>query len=385
MLFRRRYVIIFLMEIRIEKTRKQEAAAVAEMYRQGSALLLARGVDQWQNGYPALKDVLSDIEAGISFLLFADGEPAASMAIVSREPTYDRIYGGNWLTGEGRYLAVHRVCVRDGFRRLGLTGRLYAFAAEKALQEDCVSLRADTHEKNIAMRGALAKNGFRECGRIFLADGAERVAYEKILTKEEVQEMQTEKKRLVVATGNAHKLREIAEIFPDCEVIGQKAAGFDGEAEETGTTFAENALIKARTAAKALGCPALADDSGICVEALGGAPGVYSARYAGGHGDDAANRALLLKNLEGAADRRAYFESAVALVYPDGREIVAQGRTYGEILSEDTGENGFGYDCIFRSDDLGKSFGLASAEEKNAVSHRYRALRNLLEKLGGSL
>ena len=176
MLFRRRYVIIFLMEIRIEKTRKQEAAAVAEMYRQGSALLRARGVDQWQNGYPALKDVLSDIEAGISFLLFADGEPAASMAIVSREPTYDRIYGGNWLTGEGRYLAVHRVCVRDGFRRLGLTGRLYAFAAEKALQEGCVSLRADTHEKNIAMRGALAKNGFRECGRIFLADGAERVA-----------------------------------------------------------------------------------------------------------------------------------------------------------------------------------------------------------------
>lgn len=373
------------MEIRIEKTREQEAAAVAEMYRQGSALLRARGVDQWQNGYPALKDVLSDIEAGISFLLFADGEPAASMAIVSREPTYDRIYGGNWLTGEGRYLAVHRVCVRDGFRRLGLTGRLYAFAAEKALQEGCVSLRADTHEKNIAMRGALAKNGFRECGRIFLADGAERVAYEKILTKEEVREMQTAKKRLVVATGNAHKLREIAEIFPDCEVIGQKAAGFDGEAEETGTTFAENALIKARTAAKALGCPALADDSGICVEALGGAPGVYSARYAGEHGNDRANRALLLKNLKNAGSRRAYFESAVALVFPDGKTVTATGRTYGYILTEEHGTGGFGYDPIFFSDDLQKSFGDATAEEKNAVSHRFRALTALREKTGGEL
>ena len=189
-------------------------------------------------------------------------------------------------------------------------------------------------------------------------------------------------KRLVVATGNAHKLREIAEIFPDREVIGQREAGFDGEVEETGRTFEENALIKARAAAKALGCPALADDSGICVEALGGAPGVYSARYAGGHGDDGANRARLLENLKGIKNRRAYFESAVALVYPDGREVTAAGRTYGHILFEETGKNGFGYDSLFFSDDLQKSFGLASAAEKNAVSHRYRALKNLVAKLG---
>ena len=191
-----------------------------------------------------------------------------------------------------------------------------------------------------------------------------------------------EEKRLVVATGNAHKLREIAEIFPDREVIGQREAGFDGEVEETGGTFEENALIKARAAAKALGCPALADDSGICVEALGGAPDVYSARYAGGHGDDGANRARLLENLKGITNRRAYFESAVALVYPDGREVTAAGRTYGHILFEETGKNGFGYDSLFFSDDLQKSFGLASAAEKNAVSHRYRALKNLVAKLG---
>ena len=112
-----------------------------------------------------------------------------------------------------------------------------------------------------------------------------------------------EKRRLVVATGNAHKLREIAEIFTDFEVVSQKQMGFTDEVEETGTTFAENALIKARAAANALGCIALADDSGICVDALGGAPGVYSARYAGEHGSDKANRDLLLKNMENVTDR----------------------------------------------------------------------------------
>lgn len=190
------------------------------------------------------------------------------------------------------------------------------------------------------------------------------------------------KEKLVVATGNAHKLREIAQIFTNYEIVSQKQAGFDEEVEETGTTFVENALIKARAASKALGVIALADDSGLCVEALGGAPGVYSARYSGGHGDDKANRDLLLKNLAGEKNRRAYFESAIALVYPDGREIVAQGRTRGNILFEEIGENGFGYDCLFFSDDLQKSFGVASAEEKNGVSHRYRALCDLKSKLG---
>lgn len=196
---------------------------------------------------------------------------------------------------------------------------------------------------------------------------------------------QIQKKRLVVATGNVNKLREIAEIFPDYEVVSQKEAGFDGDVEETGTTFAENALIKAEAAARAIGCAALADDSGICVEALGNAPGVYSARYSGPHGDDRANRLLLLKNMEGKENRRAYFQSAVAFVFPDGRSVVAEGRTFGYILYEETGENGFGYDCVFESEDLKKSFGVATAEEKNTVSHRYRALKALVEKLDGKL
>ncbi len=189
------------------------------------------------------------------------------------------------------------------------------------------------------------------------------------------------KLRLVVATGNAHKLQEIADIFTEYDVVSQKQAGFDGDVEETGATFAENALIKARAAANALGCIALADDSGLCVEALGGAPGVYSARYCGRHGDDKGNRMLLLKKMQGEQDRRAYFNSAVALVYPDGKEIVAEGKTYGEILTEEQGDGGFGYDSIFYSDDLKKSFGLATPQEKNAVSHRFRSLQALREKL----
>ncbi len=188
------------------------------------------------------------------------------------------------------------------------------------------------------------------------------------------------KQTLVVASGNAHKIREIAEIFTEFEVVSQKQMGFLGDVEETGVTFAENALIKARAAAEALGCVALADDSGLCVDALNGAPGIYSARYAGEHGDDRKNRLLLLENLKNESNRAAHFTSAVALVFPDGKEIVAEGKTYGFILHEETGSSGFGYDCIFESVDLGKSFGLATAEEKNAVSHRFRALQALLQK-----
>lgn len=167
--------------------------------------------------------------------------------------------------------------------------------------------------------------------------------------------------------------------------VSQKEAGFDGDVEETGSTFEENALLKAEAAARALGCMALADDSGICVEALGGAPGVYSARYSGCHGDDRANRLLLLKNMEGQTDPQSVLSKRRGARLSDGRKTVAQGRTYGKILYEETGENGFGYDCIFESDDLGKSFGIASAEEKNAVSHRFRALQSLAEKLDGEL
>lgn len=187
------------------------------------------------------------------------------------------------------------------------------------------------------------------------------------------------KQTLVVATGNAHKLAEIAQIFPQYDVVSQAQRGFCEEVEETGATFAENALIKARAAAAALQTVTLADDSGLCVEALHGEPGVYSARYSGG--GDADNRALLLKNMQTENDLRAYFSCAVALVYPDGREIVAEGRTYGSIMREEHGTGGFGYDSLFFSDDLQKSFGEATAEEKNSVSHRYRALTALLQKI----
>ncbi|MBQ9114122.1 MAG: RdgB/HAM1 family non-canonical purine NTP pyrophosphatase [Clostridia bacterium] len=189
--------------------------------------------------------------------------------------------------------------------------------------------------------------------------------------------------RLVVASGNAHKLREIAEIFTDFEVVSQKEMGFDGDVEETGETFVENALIKARAACKALGCMALADDSGLCVDSLGGAPGVYSARYCGHHGSDAENRAVLLKNLQGVKNRSAHFTSAIALVYPDGRELTSEGYTYGKILEEEIGDGGFGYDCLFFSEDLQKTFGEASSEEKNGVSHRFRALQAMLKKWKG--
>lgn len=191
----------------------------------------------------------------------------------------------------------------------------------------------------------------------------------------------TKQKTMVVASGNAHKLREIAEIFNDYQVLSQKQAGFDVDVEETGKTFMENALIKARAASQALQQPVVADDSGLCVDALGGAPGVYSARYSGGHGNDKANRELLLKNMQNENNRRAYFVCAMALVFPDGKEVTVEGRTYGNILHEETGDGGFGYDSLFLSDDLNKSFGLATAEEKNGVSHRFRALQALREKI----
>ena len=190
------------------------------------------------------------------------------------------------------------------------------------------------------------------------------------------------KKTIVVASNNAHKLREIAQIFPEYEIVSQREAGFNDEVEETGVTFEENALIKARAACAALGLPVLADDSGICVEALEGAPGVYSARYCGWHADDKSNRALLLKNMEGKDNRTAYFCSSIALVFPDGTALTAEGRTYGKLLTAECGDGGFGYDPIFFSDDLQKSFGVATAEEKNSVSHRYRALCALREKAG---
>lgn len=186
-------------------------------------------------------------------------------------------------------------------------------------------------------------------------------------------------KKIVVASGNANKIREIKQIFSDTEIMSMQSLGFDGDIPETGVTFKENAEIKAKFIAEKFCVPALADDSGLCVDALGGAPGVYSARFSGG--GDAANRKLLLEKLENASSRNAHFTSAVCLYLPDGTKYFGEGETHGQILFEDTGSNGFGYDCIFYSDDIQKSFGLASAEEKNKVSHRYRALCDLSAKL----
>lgn len=185
--------------------------------------------------------------------------------------------------------------------------------------------------------------------------------------------------KIIVASSNKGKISEIKAIFHEAEIIPMSELGFDEEIEETGETFKENAKIKAYAIAEKYSLPALADDSGLCVEALGGAPGVYSARFSGE--GDAGNRKLLLKRMEHITKRRAYFESAVCLCMPDGRTYFGEGRTYGRILQEEIGENGFGYDCLFYSDDLKKSFGAASEDEKNSVSHRYRALTDLMKKI----
>ena len=175
---------------------------------------------------------------------------------------------------------------------------------------------------------------------------------------------------LIVATHNAHKLREIGELLPDWKVCGE-----DSGADETAKTFEGNARLKARAIApRHHGAWVMADDSGLEVFALDGAPGVRSARYAGGDGDAAANNALLLKNLAGMADRRARFSCAIVLIAPDGTEHVAQGHCPGHIAERPSGAGGFGYDPLFVPDGLGCSFAELSAEDKNAISHRGRAL-----------
>jgi len=190
----------------------------------------------------------------------------------------------------------------------------------------------------------------------------------------------SEKQRIVLASGNTHKIKEIGQMLPDFEVVGYKDLGFDFEIEEDGTTFYENALIKAKAVATALNLPALADDSGICVDALDGQPGIFSARYAG-DGVDEHNNELLLKNMQGVENRKAKFVCCMVFYKPNGEIITATGETHGKIMYECQGENGFGYDPLFMSDDLNKCLGVASAEEKNTISHRFRAIQALKEKL----
>lgn len=188
--------------------------------------------------------------------------------------------------------------------------------------------------------------------------------------------------RIIVASKNEGKIREIKDIFKDkFEIIPMKDIGFNEDIEETGTTFFENSYIKASYIAKKVNENVLADDSGLCVEYLNGAPGVYSARFAGEHGNDKDNIKRLLKELDGVENRNAKFCSSVVLFKKDGSHIEGFGETFGRILFEEEGSNGFGYDPVFYSFDLEKSFGLATEEEKNRVSHRYRALLDLYKKL----
>lgn len=188
---------------------------------------------------------------------------------------------------------------------------------------------------------------------------------------------------IALATNNKHKLQEMIAILDGCfdKLLSLGDLNIDIEIEETGKTLKENALIKARTVMQMTGMPALADDTGLMVDALDGAPGVYSARYAGEEHDDKANRNLLLENLKDAPDRSAHFSTVIAICYPDGSYLTAEGRVDGVITFEEIGDGGFGYDSIFLSNELNKTFAEASAEEKNAVSHRGRALRAMLEKL----
>jgi len=188
-------------------------------------------------------------------------------------------------------------------------------------------------------------------------------------------------KRIVVATGNAHKLKELSEIFGGMvELIPMKEAGFTGDIVEDGETFEANSAIKAEAVSRFTGLPALADDSGLSVDALGGAPGVYSARYAGEHGDDQANNDLLLKNMENITDRTCRFVCAMALALPGEETRVVRGECVGELLYERAGNGGFGYDPLFKYH-TGKTFGEMTEKEKNAVSHRANASEKMREVL----
>lgn len=185
--------------------------------------------------------------------------------------------------------------------------------------------------------------------------------------------------KLVIASNNGHKVREIKKILGRFfkEIVTIKELGLDIDPEETGNTFEENSLIKAKAVCLASGLPALADDSGLCVNALGGAPGVYSARFAGIEQNDEKNIDKLLDELKDCEDRTAEFVTVVTLVYPDGKVLSAKGRTEGKITYERKGTGGFGYDPVFYSRELNKTFGEATEEEKNAVSHRGKALESL--------
>lgn len=192
------------------------------------------------------------------------------------------------------------------------------------------------------------------------------------------------KQKIVMASNNAGKLKEFASLLGDIGLDVRPQGEFDvPEAEEPFGTFVENALTKARHAARLTGLPALADDSGVCVNALGGAPGVYSARYAGEPKSDANNNAKLIADLAAHADKSAYYYCVLVYVRhaDDPQPVIADGVWKGEIIDQPRGQGGFGYDPYFLLPALGKTAAELTAAEKNAVSHRGQALRALVEKL----
>ena len=188
---------------------------------------------------------------------------------------------------------------------------------------------------------------------------------------------------LVLASNNFGKLKELKQLLGDrYDVRSMREMGVETDVEETGETFEENALIKAKALMDICQCATLADDSGLCVDQLGGRPGVHSARYCGVHGDDEANNQLLLEELsDKPAPHRAHYGAAVALCRPGREPVIVYGRCEGEIIGEYRGTGGFGYDPLFLSDDLGVTFAEADAAAKNGVSHRARAIKALLDKL----
>ena len=183
--------------------------------------------------------------------------------------------------------------------------------------------------------------------------------------------------KFVLATHNPNKIREMGAILGQfgVEVVSPKELGITVDVEETGSTFAENAMLKAKAICELAKLPAIADDSGLCVDALNGGPGVYSARYGGEGLDDKGRYTLLLEMLRGQTDRAAHFHTSIVCAFPNGDELVCEGECPGTIAFAPMGEGGFGYDPVFFVPELRKTFGQLTAEEKASVSHRGKALR----------
>lgn len=193
--------------------------------------------------------------------------------------------------------------------------------------------------------------------------------------------------KFVLATHNPGKLREMSAILAELgvEVVMPAELGVIVDVEETGETFAENAMLKAKAVCAAAGLPAIADDSGLCVDALNGAPGVYSARYGGPELDDRGRYLLLLSSMRGAPTRAAHFACAVACAFPNGDELTASGRCDGAIAFAPMGDGGFGYDPVFLLPEKAKTFAQLTEEEKDALSHRGKALRAFVAELAAYL